>query len=243
PAITSSRIVDDNKRISIIRVIPYMICSAKLPVIMCIVSIIDNGEWLVIICYFLSILIVYTLLIFVEKNNSVDLLICEMPIYMWPDMRSVWQQSISKTIDFLSKTFYFLVVSYIIIYFGMNCNASLQYTSESSESMLYVIANYLLPIFEPIGIHDYRLVIAIICGLVAKENIVAVLMILFGGNLSVIPVSSLCSFLIFTLFYIPCIPSIAIMYKEIGLRKTMINLLIQLVIAYSCSALAYRIIY
>lgn len=95
----------------------------------------------------------------------------------------------------------------------------LNLVSDSSDSILAVIAGLLVPLFSPLGLGDWRICTSFISGFMAKESVVSTLEILFAGKIgSVLTNLSAASLLVFSLLYTPCIAAIASIKRELGTR-------------------------
>ena len=104
----------------------------------------------------------------------------------------------------------------------------------------------LTPIFEPLGIADWRISTAFLTGFIAKESIISTLGVLAGGDMSKVPEmftrATAFVFLIFSLLYTPCVASIATVRRELGKRYACGVVLLQCLIAWFVAFLTYRII-
>ena len=106
---------------------------------------------------------------------------------------------------------------------------------ESKDSMLAVIAGLISPIFKPLGFGDYRVVTALISGVMAKEGVVASLSMLFGSQEAIFnafTISQGFCLLIFCLLYTPCIAALASIKRELGYKWAFGVAVFQFLIAY-----------
>ena len=96
-------------------------------------------------------------------------------------------------------------------------NLRLNMVSDSSDSMLAMIAQIFVPILTPLGLGDWRIATALISGVMAKESVVSTLEVLFSGSISTVlsPLTA-GSLLVFSLLYTPCIAAIASVKRELG---------------------------
>lgn len=108
-----------------------------------------------------------------------------------------------------------------------------------------MLGSTISPIFEPLGISDWRVATAFITGFMAKESVVSTLTVLSGGDTSEIPkmFSTLTAFvfLVFTLLYTPCVAAIATVKKELGNLYAVIVVLLQCSIAWLVAFITYNI--
>jgi len=154
-----------------------------------------------------------------------------------------------------------LLVAFIIIwffsYFGViDGEFRLLDSSEIGQSLLGTIGRFLLPLFQPIGIGDWRGIVALLTGIVAKESVVGTLGILYGvsgdaiqnGALLFQPIreaftqASATAFMAFALLSTPCIAAIAAMKKELKSWKWLVFIIAyEMTIAYLVALLIYQI--
>ena len=111
----------------------------------------------------------------------------------------------------------------------------------SKDSILAVISSVLVPLFEPLGLGDWRICTSLLSGFMAKESVVSSLQILFNGSVAtaISPLAA-ASLLIFSLLYTPCIAAIASIRRELGRRWALGVVLFQCAIAWVL-ALAVRL--
>ena len=88
---------------------------------------------------------------------------------------------------------------------------------DSSKSILAMIAGIMVPVFEPLGLGDWRICTSLISGFMAKESVVSTLEILYEGAIgSVMSPVAAASLLVFSLLYTPCVAAIASIRRELG---------------------------
>lgn len=116
-----------------------------------------------------------------------------------------------------------------------------QYVGEGSEgSMLYYIGQGVKVLFYPMGIFDWRVTVAAISGIIAKENVAGMLTQFFGDNLAgAMTIQSAIAFTVFMMTVTPCVTAIASVIKELGFKTGMYFTFTQLGIAFVLSYLAY----
>ena len=84
--------------------------------------------------------------------------------------------------------------------------------------MLAKIAGFIAPVFAPLGLGDWRIVTALITGVLAKESVVSTLEIVYGGAGIAISAAAAASLLVFSLLYCPCVAAIASVKRELGAK-------------------------
>ena len=125
------------------------------------------------------------------------------------------------------------------------------FTQNINESFLSYLGKIIAPIFAPLGFNDWRISVALITGLGAKEVVVNSLLILFGnlstGLTSVFTVITAYTFLIFCALYTPCIATLATMRKEYGNKMMFASLFYQFglawIVAFSFNLVASLIVF
>lgn len=247
PAILSIRTIQSKKErdLSLI-LVPFISCSAKIPIYAIFVSIFfkDNPAIAMTLIYAIGIIIgiTVTALVSRKRKNDEGTFIMELPNYRMPSLKNTWHLMWNKTKEFLIKSFSIIFIASLVIWFLKSFNQELVYMPES-ESMLAMIGQKISFIFEPLGFSDWRIVTSIIVGVSAKEAILSTLSILTNANSNILPIiignmftkASAISFLSFVLLYTPCIATIGIIKKEFGIKKAIKTVINQFFIAYIIS--------
>lgn len=261
-AIMTSRNLDNKnlqKRTSIL--LPFMSCSAKLPIFAVIASTFF-AKYKVLIVFslylFAILLMVVVALIFSKKDKEQEeqTFLLEMPKYRAPSLSKVLKNALTAGKNFIVRVGGAIVLSSVVIFMLYNFSFKFQYVGQNSEnSVLYVLAKLLSWIFKPLGFGSVGATIAIFSGFVAKEMVVSSLAIVnkvpvdglalsLASSSSAVwfsPISAI-SFLVFVLLYTPCVSACIMMKKENG-RKTMwLSIGLQIGIAYLASFLVYNIL-
>ncbi len=261
-AIMTSRNLDNKnlqKRTSIL--LPFMSCSAKLPIFAVIAStFFAKYKALIVFSLYLFaiLLMVVVALIFSKKDKEKEeqTFLLEMPKYRVPSLSKVLKNALTAGKNFIVRVGGAIVLSSVVIFMLYNFSFKFQYVGQNSEnSVLYVLAKLLSWIFKPLGFGSVGATIAIFSGFVAKEMVVSSLAIVnkvpvdglalsLASSSSAVwfsPISAI-SFLVFVLLYTPCVSACIMMKKENG-RKTMwLSIGLQIVIAYLASFLVYNIL-
>ena len=170
--------------------------------------------------YFLGIFVgilialVYRKVLF--KGEAVPF-VMELPNYRMPAAKNVGQLLWDKAKDFLQRAFSVILVATIVIWFLQSFDFRLNLVSDSQNSIMAVIAGIMVPIFQPLGIGDWRICTSLISGFMAKESVVSTMEILFAGNVEGALTSlSATVMLVFSLLYTPCVAAIAAVKREMG---------------------------
>ena len=254
PGIMASRTIEieRDRRMTIITT-PFIPCGAKLPVIALISgALFDNAWWVAPSAYFAGILAVVISGIMLKKTKlfagDPAPFVLELPAYHMPTfiniMRSMWERGWA----FIKKAGTVILLSTIVIWFADNFgiydgayafSGSLPDGAALDISILSAIGTLIGWIFIPLGFSGMETSIATIMGLVAKEEIVAVLSVLDFVNMSKLAAFS---FLIFNLLCAPCIASIGAIRREMNSAKWMwIAIGYQTAFAYAASLCIYQL--
>lgn len=250
PAILSVRTLpSDRDRKMTQMLIPFMSCSAKMPIYALFVHLFfpTYGALVMVGLYVLGI-VMAILIAFFTKNHVFQgeavPFVMELPNYRMPGAKSVLMLMWDKAKDFLQRAFTVIFVGTIVVWFLQNFNFSLHMVEDSSQSILAAVAGLIAPVFVPLGFGNWRMVTALISGFLAKESVVSMLTVLYGSTqLIQRSISGLAafSFLVFCLLYTPCIASIATVKNESGTKSAVNMVLFQCVIAWIMAFLVYHI--
>ena len=168
--------------------------------------------------------------------------VMELPNYRLPGLKNVSQLLWEKAKDFIDRAFTIILLATIVVWFLQSFDLKFNLVSDSSTSLLAMLANGLVPLFKPIGLGDWRICTSFITGFMAKESVVSTLGILVGNNItSILSASSLYSLLTFALLYTPCVAAIASIKRELGVKWAIYVVAYQCVIAWLVSFGVYRL--
>lgn len=260
-AITTTRNLENKKtRQQTTMLLPFMSCSAKLPIysVICSAFFAKHKALMVFLLYILGIviMIIYSLILKAfSKEEDKGYFILEMPKYRLPSFKKVVGGAAESAKSFLVRVGGVLLISSIVIFLLNNLSFSLKFVgSGSGESILEEVAGFTSFIFTPLGFGTAGAVVAIISGLIAKEMVVSSLAIVNGVSASLLAESltlsssavhfstlSAISFLVFVLLYSPCISVVISMKKEVGAKLATKSFIMQFVIAYLVSLSIYQI--
>jgi len=137
-----------------------------------------------------------------------------------------------------------ILIATIVVWFLQSFDFNLNLVQNSQDSILAVISGFLVPLFRPAGLGDWRIVTSLVSGFMAKESVVSVMKVLFGnegGVSSVMSSLTAASVLVFSLLYTPCVAAIASIRRELGSRWALGVVLFQCFIAWA-AALAVHLI-
>ena len=250
PGVMASRTLSSERdRRMTVLLTPFMSCSAKVPIYAFFsAAFFPHYAALVMIgMYFIGI-IVGIIMAFIFKKTLFKgepvPFVMELPNYRMPGAKNVVHLLWEKAKDFLQKAFSIIFIATILIWFMQNFDIRLNVVADSRQSILAVLAGMITPLFKPLGFGDWRLVTAILTGVMAKESVVSTISILFGSTIemvSVISAAGAMSFLVFCLLYTPCVAAIASVKKELGGKWAAYVVVIQCVLAWIEAIITYII--
>ena len=239
PAVMATRtLTSERDRKMTILLTPFMSCTAKLPIYSFFVSVFfpGKGGFIMAGLYLLGILVGILIALLYNgtlfKGEPVPF-VMELPNYRLPGAKNVMQLLWEKAKDFLQRAFTVILLATIVVWFLQSFNVHLNLVNDSADSMLAIIAGWLVPLFKPLGMGDWRICTALISGFMAKESVVSTLGVLFGGSIStVLSSATAASILVFSLLYTPCVAAIASVKRELGSRWAVGVVIWQCVIAW-----------
>lgn len=265
PGVMASRTIENERdRRMTIMTTTFIPCGAKLPIIALIAgALFDNAGWVATSCYFVGIAAIIISGIMLKKTKMFAgdpaPFVMELPAYHMPTvgnvLRSMWERGWS----FIKKAGTVILVSSIVLWFlqgfGVE-NGSFGMVDDLNNSVLAKIGSVIAPIFAPLGFGDWKSAVAVVTGLIAKENVVATFGILYGGfdevaedgaeiwtNLQA-SMTALAgySFLVFNLLCAPCFAAMGAIKREMNNGKwTAFAIGYQCVFAYAVSLVIYQL--
>lgn len=250
PGVMASRTLPSQRdRKMTIMMVPFMSCTAKLPIYGFFANAFFPGKEAIvmIILYFTGIFVgIITAMILKQtkfKGEAVPF-VMELPNYRMPGLKNVMQLLWEKAKDFLERAFTVIFLATIIIWFLQTFSLHLSVVTDSKDSILAVIAGLIAPIFKPLGFGDWRISTALMTGFIAKESVVSTLSVLFKsteGLFEILTSAAAAALLVFCLLYTPCVAAIASIKRELGAKWAGVIMLMQCVIAWICAFLVYSL--
>lgn len=159
--------------------------------------------------------------------------VMELPNYRLPGIKNVGQLLWEKAKDFLQRAFTVILLATIVVWFLQSFDLTFNLVEDSSKSILAMIAGWIAPLFVPLGLGDWRIIVSLISGFMAKESVVSTLGILFAGGVgTALTTLSAASLLVFSLLYTPCVAAISTIKRELGGRWAIAVVIWQCVIAW-----------
>ena len=247
PAIMAARDIQNPKdRVLTMLMVPFMSCSARLPVYMLFVSaFFANHKALVMISLYAIGICLSVLFALVMKRTKwfkqeEDDTVNELPVFKLPKLRIAVAHIWEKVADYLQKICTVILWASVIIW-------ALEYfptqdLNDLEHSYLASIGQFVSPALEPLGF-DWKMSVCLITGLPAKEAIVSTLAILYGGDISAAGFTPLTAFtfMLFVLLYFPCVATIMTLRREAGRGWAWFTVFHSLFLAWFISFIVYQI--
>jgi ferrous iron transport protein B len=261
PGIMASRTIEaERDRRMTVMTTTFIPCSAKLPIIGAIAGAFFGGEWWVApSTYFLGVVSIIVSGIMLKKSKMFEgdpaPFVMELPAYHLPTvgniLRSMWERAWS----FIKKAGTIILLATILVwflsYFGfVDGHFQMLTEDQMDSSILGVVGSAICWIFIPQGFANWQFTVATLTGLIAKENVIGTLGILFGGGdasvyetmvATVTPVAAY-AYLAFNLLCAPCFAAMGAMRREMNSPKwTWFAIGYQCGFAYIVSLIIYQL--
>ena len=266
PGVMASRTIEnDRDRKMTIMTTTFIPCGAKLPIIALIAgAFFGNSGWVSFSAFFVGIAAVICSGIILKKTKMFAgepaPFVMELPAYHLPTvgnvLRSMWERGWS----FIKKAGTIILLSAIVLWFlqgfgWIDGSFSMLEAEELDNSILAAIGGVIAPIFAPLGWGDWKMAVAAVTGLIAKENVVSTFGILFGYAevaedgaeiwatlASAMTAAAAYSFLVFNLLCAPCFAAMGAIKREMNNRKWFwFAIGYQTILAYVVSLCVYQI--
>lgn len=246
PGVMASRTLPSARdRKMTILLIPFMSCTAKLPIYGFFTAAFFPGQGgLIMVALYFGGIAVGILTALIAKNTAFKgeavPFVMELPNYRLPGAGNVARLLWDKAKDFLQRAFTVIFLATIIIWFLQTFDLHMNMVEDSQDSILAVIAGFIAPVFAPLGFGDWRISTALISGFIAKESVVSTLSVLFGTTgalLAAVSPPAAASLLVFCLLYTPCVAAIASIRRELGGKWAVGIVLLQCSVAWLCAFL------
>ena len=247
PAIMAAKDIQNPKdRVLTMLMVPFMSCSARLPVYMLFVdTFFEKHKALVMISLYAIGICLSVLFALVMKRTKwfrqdEDDTVNELPVFKLPKLRIAVAHIWEKVADYLQKICTVILWASVIIW-------ALEYfptqdLNNLENSYLASIGQFVSPLLEPLGF-DWKMSVCLLTGLPAKEAIVSTLAILYGGDISTAGFTPLTAFtfMLFVLLYFPCVATIFTLRREAGRRWAWFTVFHSLILAWIVSFVVYQI--
>lgn len=249
PAVMATRTLKDSKdRLKTIALIPCMSCSAKIPIYV-LFSDIFFKEYATIVAlsmYLIGIIMAITIgyiTKILDRKNSVEELIIELPDYKMPDFNSVKIYVMEKLKEYIKKAGSIIFIASLILWAILKIGKT-GYVENIEESIGANIGKIVVPILKPAGLGYWQIAVALISGIAAKEVVISSINVLYGIGTTMnlyeilrlqgFTMKNAYSLMLFCLLYTPCIATLATIKQETKSSRFTIRLvLFQLALAWT----------
>lgn len=256
PATLAARTMEnEGERRMTILLLPFVSCSAKLPVYGLLAgAFFSKHRGLIVLSLYLLGLVmgVLTGLLFrqtVFSENRAPFVL-ELPPYRAPSLKITFLHVGERVWHFVSRAGTVILCMSVLLWTLTHFDVNLTLTEQTETSLLGLFGVRLAPLFGPLGFASWQAAVALLTGLVAKEAVSAALTLFLGVAGSALPaaiaglftpLSAYC-FLVFVLLYPPCAAAVATMRRELhSARLTLLMVIYQTGTAFLLAALIYRI--
>ena len=262
PAVMASRVLENPRdRLKTIMVTPFMSCSARLPIYVLFSEMFFGDRAMIaafsmyVLGLAMAILGAFIMKLADRKENG-NMLLIELPEYKTPNAHTIRVYVWEKVKDYLTKAGTTIFLASMIMWCVMNLGPQ-GFTTDMEQSFGALIGKTLVPVFAPLGLVYWQIVLALISGIAAKEVVVSSCSVLFGiGNVTGISgMNGLAAVLegmgfgalnayalmVFCLLYVPCLATLATVKRETGSWKwTGLMVCVQLLIAWLMAFLVFQ---
>ncbi len=259
PAIMGARTMENEKdRRMTILLIPFMSCSAKLPVYGLLAGAFF-GPWAGLVVFGLYVIgMVVGILSGIFFKHTLFAgepapFVLELPPYRFPSIENIATHVWQKVKGFLVKAGTLILAMSIVLWLLQSFDFSLHMVDDAANSMLGTLGALIAPVFAPLGFGFWQAAVALLTGFIAKEMVVSSLSMFYGFSLTAAgtavaaamtgftPLSAF-SMLVFILLYVPCVAATSTMAKELGSAKwTVFSVCWQIGVAYVVSLLVHTV--
>ena len=262
PAIMGARTMENEKdRRMTILLVPFMSCSAKLPVYG-LLSSAFFGPWAGLVVFGLYVIgmaagilsgLLFKHTLFAGEPAP---FVLELPPYRLPSLHNMLTHVWQKVKGFLIKAGTLILLMSILLWLLQSFDFSLHMVENEADSMLGALGSVIAPIFKPLGFGFWQAAVALLTGLIAKENVVGTFGVLyhFGGELSEngdeiwaavaqdYTALSAYAFMIFNLLCAPCFAAMGAIKREMNNGKwTAIAIGYMCALAYCAALVVYQL--
>ena len=253
PAALSARSMrgERDRRFTLL-MIPFVSCSAKMPVFAALSTLLPGGAWMIFALCALGISLAALIAQILRKTlfpGESAAFVMELPPYRLPLMSSVLRKVLRRTGEFLSRACSVIQLSSVAVWLIGRFTWTGAWAASTQESILGSIAGAIAPIFAPLGFGSVAVTAALLTGLLAKESIISTLAVLAGqGSIRAALSASLptpaaaLALMTFVLLYPPCAAASASIIKGLKSRKLAVLMVTgQCLLAWICAWIAYRL--
>ena len=227
PGVMAARSLDNEMdRKTTIFISPFMICGARLPIYaMFIGTFFAAYQGIIMLILYVFGIVIAVLSAFLLKKTIFrgpsSPFIMELPPYRFPDFYTYLRHIWDKARAFMIKAGTIIFLMSIVIWFFQGYDFTFTAVEDPAESIFGIIGSSIASFFEPLGFGDWRAAVSLMVGLIAKEAVVSAMEIMFApGELELVfNTISAFSFMVFVIFYLPCIAAFGTAIRELNSWK------------------------
>lgn len=263
PAIMASRALEHKKdRLKTILVTPFMSCSARLPIYVLFSQMFFPKHAMLVSysMYLIGIIVAILTAYIISKfdgSKAEHALLIELPEYKTPNVHTIAIYVGEKVKDYLTKAGTVIFIASVIMWILLNFGPT-GYVTDITQSFGSMIGKFIVPVFKPLGLGYWQIIVALIAGIAAKEVVVSSCGVLFGiqnitstGGMSALAATlgglgfgtaNSYALMVFCLLYVPCTATIATINREVHSKKLTLGIIsFQLIVAWLMSFIVYHI--
>lgn len=251
PAVMGARVIDSRSgRLLTVLLTPLVPCSGRLMVLAFLAPIFFGTKALLAAWSLVALNIVVLAIVGIVLSQTVfrgqhSIFIMELPLYHVPNLRTIRLFVLNNTLAFLRKAATVILLGSVIVWTLSNFPGP-----DVEHSYLAQFGRSLTPIGALMGM-DWRMIVALFSGFIAKENVIATLGILYGAGgesiglaraiSAVISPATGLAFLVVNMLFIPCIATVAVMHQETrSWRWTLFSVALLLAISFGMGVIVYQ---
>ena len=212
----------ENERVQrrVVCILPYISCSAKLPVYLAVCSSFFEDPFAAVAGVYVAGVLLALAAALVLRKGEDDAFVFELARPQLPALLPLCKSLLFSLKQFIMKIATVVAAFLMAAWFLLSFSFSLHYVGAGSEaSMLAAVSRGLRFLFVPMGIDDWRIALAALSGLIAKENVAGMLSLFYGQQLSsAMSAPSAVAFLVFLLACTPCVSALAAARRAVGRR-------------------------
>lgn len=255
PAILATRTLPSRRdRQLTILLIPFLSCSAKLPIYAMFARAFFPGHAarVMLLLYALGVLLAVPAALLLRGAafpGEAQPFVLELPAYRMPTLRAAWRLMRVRAAAFVRCALTTLLLASVALWALQRVDWALRPVPDAADSALAAIGRAVAPLFAPLGFGDWRAATALLSGLLAKEGVLAALSVLLAAPTEAALSAALphvftplaaVSFLVFTLLYTPCMAAFAAARRELGgLRWALGGAAFQTAVAWLAACLTH----
>ena len=248
PAIMATRTLQNTKdRILTIITIPFMSCSARLPVYMLLIPMFFPSHKALVLLglYLLGIVVAIITSVIVKRvafKDADDQFVMELPPYRFPTARNTLIHMWDKSVQYLQKMGTVILFASIIIWaLGYFPRPTEGMTEAEAAAGSYIgqLGHVMAPVFKPLGL-EWEMGVSLITGVAAKEVVVSSLSVLYPDAMPFTPLTALV-FMVFILLYFPCIAAVTAIRREAGRKWMWFTVIYTTLLAWCSAFIVYQI--